>query len=127
MDVSWNNCQRKKGASNVLGEGLDTGTVRILNEFYPGASGRSDGFSYYKNPSTLVMYFATFKQLLEYFFKQLLEYFFRMVHGEGGHFTRTSPEQRLPGEVIRVTAKQRQALQEIVDALDTGMVKMTPR
>ncbi|KFZ22884.1 hypothetical protein V502_02629, partial [Pseudogymnoascus sp. VKM F-4520 (FW-2644)] len=38
--------------------------ANILNEFYAGASGRSDGFRYYKNPSTLAKYFATFKQLL---------------------------------------------------------------
>ncbi|KFY23902.1 hypothetical protein V491_02362 [Pseudogymnoascus sp. VKM F-3775] len=83
--------------------------ANILNEFYAGASGRADGFRYYKNPSTLVKYFSTFKQLLVYFF--------RVVYYEDGHFTRTKPEQRLPGQVIRPTAEQKQALQEIVDAL----------
>lgn len=37
--------------------------ANILNEFYAGSSGRSDGFRYYKIPSTLVKYFTTFKQL----------------------------------------------------------------
>ncbi|OBT60338.1 hypothetical protein VE03_10358 [Pseudogymnoascus sp. 23342-1-I1] len=60
--------------------------ANILNEFYAGASGRADGFRYYKNPSTLVKYFSTFKQLLVYFF--------RVVYS----FTRPSP-----------TAEQKQA------------------
>lgn len=38
--------------------------ANILNEFYAGASGRADGFRYYKNASTLTKYFTTAKQLL---------------------------------------------------------------
>ncbi|KFY96400.1 hypothetical protein V500_02461 [Pseudogymnoascus sp. VKM F-4518 (FW-2643)] len=96
--------------------------ANILNEFYAGASGRADGFRYYKNPSTLVKYFSTFKQLLVYFF--------RVVYYEDGHFTRTNPEQRLPGQVIRLTAEQKRALQEIVDALkneDDALLKHAVR
>ena len=67
--------------------------ANILNEFYAGASGRSDGFRYYKNPSTLVKYFATSKRLLAYVFRVAVT----DADGEDRHFTRTSPEQRLPG------------------------------
>jgi hypothetical protein len=63
--------------------------ANILNEFYAGASGRADGFGYYKNPLTLLKYFSTFKQLLVYFF--------RVVYYKDGHFTRTNPKQRLLG------------------------------
>jgi hypothetical protein len=83
--------------------------ANILNEFYAGASGRADGFRYYKNPSTLVKYFTTFKQLLVYYY--------RVVYCEDGHFTWTQPDQTLPAKAIQPTAPQRQALQEIVDAL----------
>jgi hypothetical protein len=38
--------------------------ANILNEFYTGASGRADGFQYFKNPSTLTKYFTAIKQLL---------------------------------------------------------------
>jgi hypothetical protein len=52
-----------------------------------------DGFCYYKNPSTLVKYFATFKQLLAYVFRVAVT----NEDGEDRHFTRTSLEQRLLG------------------------------
>ncbi|KAH9204426.1 hypothetical protein DL95DRAFT_247775, partial [Leptodontidium sp. 2 PMI_412] len=54
--------------------------ANILNEFYAGASGKADGFRYYKNASTLVTYFTTMKQLLVYYY--------RVVYCESGHFTR---------------------------------------
>lgn len=88
--------------------------ANILNEFYAGASGRSDGFRYYKNASTLVKYFATFKQLLAYVFRVAVT----NENGEDRHFTRSSPEQRLPGQVIRLTARQEEALQDIAEALE---------
>jgi hypothetical protein len=69
--------------------------ANILNEFYAGASGRSDGFQYYKNPSTLVKYFATFKKLLAYLFRVAVA----DEDGEDRHFTRTDAKQRLPGQV----------------------------
>ncbi|KAH6702784.1 hypothetical protein BKA61DRAFT_494812, partial [Leptodontidium sp. MPI-SDFR-AT-0119] len=54
--------------------------ANILNEFYTRTSGKADKFQYYKNTSTLVTYFTTIKQLLVYYY--------RVVHCEGGHFTR---------------------------------------
>ena len=53
--------------------------ANILNEFYAGASGKADGFRYFKNASTLVTYFTTKKQLLVYYY--------RVVYCKGGHFT----------------------------------------
>ena len=84
--------------------------ANILNEFYAGSSGRSDGFRYYKNPSTLVKYFTTFKQLLMYYF--------RVVYSEDGHFTTTHPDQPLPGTAITPTRDQKQAMQCIMAALE---------
>ena len=83
--------------------------ANILSEFYAGASGRSAGFRYYKDPSTLNKYFGTFRQLLAYYF--------RVVHFDGEHFTRTQSNQVLPGEAIRPTSSQKQAGEEIVAAL----------
>jgi hypothetical protein len=84
--------------------------ANILSEFYAGASGRADGFRYYKNPSTLVKYFTTFKRLLAYYY--------HIVYRDDGHFTRAGPDQSLPGDAIQPTAQQRQAFREIIDALD---------
>lgn len=86
--------------------------ANILNQFYAGASGRADGFRYYKNVSTLQKYFATFKRLLAYYF--------RVVHSADEHFTRTQAEQVLPQEVIQHTKQQRQAADEVIVALDGG-------
>jgi len=83
--------------------------ANILNEFYAGASGRADGFRYFKNASTLVTYFTTMKQLVVYYY--------RVVYCEGGHFTRARPDQVLPGDVIQPTAQQIQAMDEIMEAL----------
>jgi hypothetical protein len=58
--------------------------ANILNEFYAGASGKADGFRYYKSESTLVKYFTAFKQLLVYYN--------RVVYSEDGHFTRADPD-----------------------------------
>ncbi|KAH7346697.1 hypothetical protein BKA65DRAFT_526245 [Rhexocercosporidium sp. MPI-PUGE-AT-0058] len=73
--------------------------ANILNEFYAGASGKADGFRYFKNASTLVTYFTTMKQLLVYYC--------RVVYCESGYFTRVQPDQILPGD----------AMDEIIDAL----------
>jgi hypothetical protein len=62
--------------------------ANILNEFYAGASGKADGFRYFKNTLTFVIYFTTIKQLLVYYY--------RVVYCNDGHFTRTQPEQTLP-------------------------------
>jgi hypothetical protein len=35
--------------------------ANVPNEFYAGASTRSEGFRYYKNASTLAKYFTTWK------------------------------------------------------------------
>ena len=83
--------------------------ANILNEFYAGASGKADGFRYFKNASTLVTYFTTIKQLLVYYYQ--------VVYCTGGHFTRAGPEQKLPGDVIQPTAQQVQAMDEISEAL----------
>jgi hypothetical protein len=83
--------------------------ANILNEFYAGASGKADGFRYFKNASTLVKYFTATKQLLAYYY--------RVAYCEGGHFTRARPGQRLPQDAIRPTAQQTQAMDEIMEAL----------
>lgn len=84
--------------------------ANILNEFYAGASGRADGFRYFKNPSTLTKYFTAMKQLLVYYY--------RVVYKEDGHHTRTQPDQTLPADVIQPTTQQLQAMDEIMTALD---------
>lgn len=83
--------------------------ANILNEFYAGASGTADGFRYFKNASSLVTYFTTMKRLLVYYY--------RIVYCEGGHFTRTKPDQILPRDVIQPTKQQIQAMDEIMEAL----------
>jgi hypothetical protein len=83
--------------------------ANILNEFYAGASGKADGFRYFKNASTRVTYFTTMKQLLVYYY--------RVVYHEDGHFTRAKPDQVLPKDVIQPTALQIQAMDEIMAAL----------
>jgi hypothetical protein len=83
--------------------------ANILNEFYAGASGKADGFRYYKIASTLVKYSAILKKLLAFYY--------RVVHCEDGHFTRTAPDQKLPRDTIESTAPQLQAMGEIVAAL----------
>jgi superfamily II DNA helicase RecQ len=84
--------------------------ANILNEFYAGASGKADGFRYFKNASTLVTYFTTMKQLLVYYY--------RVIYCEDGHFTRVQPDQTLPKDVIQPTAQQGQAMDEIIEALN---------
>ncbi|KFZ25266.1 hypothetical protein V502_00258 [Pseudogymnoascus sp. VKM F-4520 (FW-2644)] len=69
--------------------------ANILNELYAGASGRADGFRYYKNPLSLC------------------------IARTNQHFTWMQPRQVLPSEVIRPTAEQRRAMDEVVDALDS--------
>jgi hypothetical protein len=70
--------------------------ANILNEFYAGASGKADGFWYYKNASSLVKYITAFKQLLVYYY--------RVVHCKDGHFTQANPEQKMPKDIIQPTA-----------------------
>ena len=84
--------------------------AHILNEFYSGASGKADAYRSFKNPSTLVKYFSTFKKLLMYYF--------RVVGSLNGHFTRSRPEQRLPAEAIERTSQQRQAEDGVRTALE---------
>ncbi|KFZ14980.1 hypothetical protein V501_02944, partial [Pseudogymnoascus sp. VKM F-4519 (FW-2642)] len=93
--------------ANILSEFY--AKANILNEFYAGASGKADGFQHFKNPSTLVTYFTTIKQLLVYYYC--------VVHCEGGHFTRAKPDQVLLRDVIRLTKPQTQAMDEIMAAL----------
>ncbi|KFY31542.1 hypothetical protein V493_01014 [Pseudogymnoascus sp. VKM F-4281 (FW-2241)] len=47
----------------------------------------------------------------------LLVYYYRVVHCEGGHFTRAKPDQVLPRDIIRPTKTQTQAMDEIMAAL----------
>lgn len=84
--------------------------ANILNKFYDGGVGRGKGFRYYKNQSTLAKYFTTFKRLLAYYY--------RVVHCDEEHFTRTSADQVLPGDTITPTTEQRQAMDDIMRALD---------
>jgi hypothetical protein len=70
--------------------------ANILNEFYARASGKADRFRYFKNTSTLVIYFITIKQLLVYYY--------RVIYCEGGYFTRAKLEQVLPRDIIQPTA-----------------------
>ncbi|PVH67955.1 hypothetical protein DL98DRAFT_442371, partial [Cadophora sp. DSE1049] len=70
--------------------------ANILNELYTKASGKADGFRYFKNASTLVTYFTIIKQLLVYYY--------RVVYCESGYFTRVQPNQTLPEDVIQPTA-----------------------
>jgi hypothetical protein len=86
--------------------------ANILNEFYAGASGKAAGFRYRKNASTLVRYFTVGKQLLAYYY--------RVVYREDGHFCRTSPDQKLPRDVIRPTAQQTQAMDKVMAAVEGG-------
>ena len=53
--------------------------ANILSEFYARALGKADGFRYYKNASTLMKYFTTFKQLLVYYYY--------IVYNKDRHFT----------------------------------------
>ncbi|KFY26010.1 hypothetical protein V491_01503 [Pseudogymnoascus sp. VKM F-3775] len=43
--------------------------ANVLNESYAGASRKAEGFWYFMNPSTLVTYFTTMKQLLVYYYR----------------------------------------------------------
>jgi hypothetical protein len=83
--------------------------ANILNEFYTGASGKADGFRHYKIASTLVKYSAILKKLLAYYY--------RVVYCEDGHFTQTTPGQKLPRDTIESTGPQLQAMGEIIAAL----------
>jgi hypothetical protein len=84
--------------------------ANILNGFYTGASGRSEGFRYHKNASTLAKYFRAWKQLLTYYY--------RVVHGEDGHFSKASPKQRVPKDAIEHTQQQQQAMAGVARALE---------
>ena len=53
--------------------------VCILNEFYAGATGKSDVFRYYKMSLSLVQYFNTWTQLVVFYY--------RVVYVEDDHFT----------------------------------------
>ena len=85
--------------------------ANILNEFYAGASGKAAGFRYHKNASTLVKYFTAGKQPLVYYY--------RVVYRKNGHFSRTSPDQKLPEDVIQPTAQQTQAMGKIMKAVES--------
>jgi Orsellinic acid/F9775 biosynthesis cluster protein D/Helicase conserved C-terminal domain/DEAD/DEAH box helicase len=83
----------------------------ILNQFYAGASGKSDAFRASKLESTLVDYFRTWTQLVVYYY--------RVVYLEDGHFEKhlagSEPEsRRLPKEVIQPTSQQERMMQEII-------------
>jgi hypothetical protein len=44
-------------------------------------------------------------------------YYYRVIHCEGGYFTRAKLEQVLPRDIIQPTAPQIQAMDEIIEAL----------
>jgi hypothetical protein len=47
-------------------------------------------------------------------------YYYRVVHRQDGHFCRTSPDQKLPRDVIRPTAQQTQAMDKVMAAVEEG-------
>jgi Lhr-like helicase len=86
--------------------------ANILSEFYVGASGKAVGFRYYKNASTLVKYFTTWKQLIAYYY--------RVVHCKPGHFSYVNSDQKLPQDVVQPSDRQVRAMASIVAALSNG-------
>lgn len=94
--------QRALVLSDFLGSISRTGST-------PTSSSRSRGFRYVKRPSTVTSYFNTTKQLLAYYH--------RVVCREDGHFTRLSPDQRVPKDVIEQTTEQAAATGEVEAAL----------
>lgn len=82
----------------------------ILNEFYAGATGRSDAFRSYKLESTRNTYFNTWVQLIVYYY--------RVVYATDGHFTRRQPNAQVPRDAIEPTVVQQNAFQEVVQAAE---------
>jgi hypothetical protein len=80
----------------------------ILNEFYAGATGKSDAFRHYKMESSRVKYFNTWVQLAVYYY--------RVVYTKNGHFTRRQHNYQVPKDVIQVKASQQNAFKEVVQA-----------
>ncbi|KAL7939993.1 hypothetical protein V8C42DRAFT_349840 [Trichoderma barbatum] len=83
--------------------------VRILNEFYSGATGKAQGFRLFKNALTLASYFRKMKELLAYHY--------RVAHRLDGHFTRESDDQVLLGDVIKLTGPQQRVMENIMGIL----------
>jgi hypothetical protein len=86
----------------------------ILNEFYAGATGKSDAFRHYKMESSRVKYFNTWVQLTVYYY--------RVVYAEGGHFTRRRHDYQVPKDIIQVKASQQNAFKEVVQAAQNGKI-----
>ena len=85
--------------------------ARRLAEFYAGSTGeegKHGRFRAYKNPSTLEKYFGKAKQLLAYWY--------RVLHSEGGHFTRAEGG-RVPADCINPTDEQMDAWGQVIYAL----------
>ena len=82
--------------------------ARILNEFYVGATGKSDAFRYYKMESSLAQYFYTWVQLIVFYY--------RVVHATGGHFSRREPEHQVLTDVIQPTTLQRKTFGAVIKA-----------
>jgi hypothetical protein len=80
----------------------------ILNEFYAGASGKSDVFRCHKMASSLVQYFNTWTQLIVYYY--------RVVYTEDGHFTQREPSHQVPKQVIQPMEAQQKALRDAIKA-----------
>jgi hypothetical protein len=80
----------------------------ILNEFYAGATGKSDAFRYYKMASSLVQYFNTWTQFVVYYY--------RVVYAEDGHFTQRESSHQVPKHVIQPTELQQKALCDVIKA-----------
>ena len=86
----------------------------ILNEFYAGATGKSDAFRHYKMESSRVKYFNTWVQLAVYYY--------RVVYTKDGHFTRRRHDYQVPKDSIQVTASQHNAFEDVVQAAQSRKV-----
>ncbi|KFY17402.1 hypothetical protein V492_00706, partial [Pseudogymnoascus sp. VKM F-4246] len=109
---------RAKGATDPNLARILAAAKAMLRDAYELASGKADRFQHFKNPSTLVKYFTTIKQLLVYYY--------RVVHYEGGHFTQATPGQAIDKIVaalaIEDTGEAEQALKHAIWRLYLALI-----
>jgi hypothetical protein len=86
----------------------------ILNEFYIGASGKSEAFHHYKITSSLSQYFHTWVQLIVFYY--------RVVYIVGGYFTQREPHHQIPEDVIQPTALQQKTFDDVVTTATNNTV-----
>lgn len=82
-----------------------------LSDFAAGNAkkGKDIAFRSFKHESTLTAYFRRMKELLVYYY--------RVAYRGDGHFTRDSEEQVLPNEVIEPDQEQREAMEDMFEAV----------